>query len=103
MDKFSINGPCRVRGTIYLSGSKNASLPILAASILFDEPVEIKNLPKVKDIETMLDLIKSLGFSIKKNKIKNSVIIKKKNQNICIVFFSKNYEGWNFGSRPTHI
>ena len=78
MDKFSINGPCRVRGTIKLSGSKNASLPILAASILFDEPVEIKNLPKVKDIETMLDLIKSLGFSIKKNKIKNSVIIKKK-------------------------
>ena len=47
MDKFSINGPCRVRGTIKLSGSKNASLPILAASILFDEPVEIKNLPKV--------------------------------------------------------
>ena len=78
MDKFSINGPCRVRGTIKLSGSKNASLPILAASILFDEPVEIKNLPKVKDIETMLDLIKSLGFSIKKNKIKNSVIIKKR-------------------------
>ena len=53
MDKFSINGPCRVRGTIKLSGSNNASLPILAASILFDEPVEIKNLPKVKDIETI--------------------------------------------------
>ena len=78
MDKFSINGPCRVKGTIKLSGSKNASLPILAASILFDEPVEIKNLPKVKDIETMLDLIASLGFSIKKNRINNSVIIKKK-------------------------
>ena len=70
MDKFSINGPCRVRGKIKLSGSKNASLPILAASILFDEPVEIKNLPKVKDIETMLDLIKSLGFSIKKIRLK---------------------------------
>ena len=79
MDKFLINGPCKIKGTIKLSGSKNASLPILAATILFDEPVEIKNLPNVKDISTMLDLIKSLGFSVKKNKIKNSVIIKKKN------------------------
>ena len=79
MDKFLINGPCKIKGTINLSGSKNASLPILAATILFDEPVEIKNLPDVKDISTMLDLIKSLGFSIKKNRIKNSVIIKRKN------------------------
>ena len=66
MDKFLINGPCKIKGTINLSGSKNASLPILAATILFDEPVEIKNLPDVKDISTMLDLIKSLGFSVKK-------------------------------------
>ncbi len=79
MDKFLINGPCKIKGTINLSGSKNASLPILAATILFDEPVEIKNLPDVKDISTMLDLIKSLGFSIKKNRVKNSVIIKRKN------------------------
>ena len=79
MDKFIINGPSKIKGTIKLSGSKNASLPILAATILFDEPVEIKNLPNVKDVSTMLDLIKSLGFSVKKNKFKNSVIIKKKN------------------------
>ena len=78
MDRFFINGPCIIKGSIKLSGSKNASLPILAATILFDEPVEIKNLPNVKDIETMLDLIKSLGFSIIKNKINNSVKIKKK-------------------------
>ena len=78
MDKFIINGPSKIKGTIKLSGSKNASLPILAATILFDEPVEIKNLPNVKDVSTMLDLIKSLGFSVKKNKFKNSVIIKKK-------------------------
>ena len=65
-----INGPCKIKGTIKLSGSKNASLPILAATILFDEPVEIKNLPNVKDISTMLDLIKSLGFSVQKNKLK---------------------------------
>ena len=79
MDRFLINGPCKIKGTINLSGSKNASLPILAATILFEEPVEIKNLPNVKDIRTMLDLIKSLGFIIKKNKTNNSIIIKKKN------------------------
>ena len=80
MDKFVIKGPSKVKGTVNISGSKNASLPILAASILFDESVEINNLPKVKDIDTMLLLIQSLGFKIKKNKKKNSVkIIKTKN------------------------
>ncbi len=77
MDKFLIKGPSRLKGTVNISGSKNASLPILAASILFDEPVEIKNLPKVRDIDTMLSLIQSLGFKIKKNKKTNSVEIKK--------------------------
>ena len=77
MDKFVIKGPSKVKGTVNISGSKNASLPILAASILFDESVEIKNLPNVKDIDTMLLLIQSLGFKVKKNKKKNSVIISK--------------------------
>ena len=87
MDRFLINGPCKIKGVINLSGSKNASLPILAATILFEEPVEIKNLPNVKDIRTMLDLIKSLGFIVKKNKINNSIIIKKKKyKNICFLF-----------------
>ncbi len=79
MDRFFISGPSKIKGTIKLSGSKNASLPILAATILFDEPVEIKNLPNVKDISTMLDLIKSLGFIVTKNEVKNSVTIQKKN------------------------
>ena len=79
MDRFFISGPSKIKGTIKLSGSKNASLPILAATILFDEPVEIKNLPNVKDISTMLDLIKSLGFIVTKNKVKDSVTIQKKN------------------------
>ena len=41
MDKFLINGPCRVRGKVSISGSKNASLPILAATLLFTKPVII--------------------------------------------------------------
>ena len=54
MDKFLINGPCKVKGKVSISGSKNASLPSLAATLLFDKPVIIKNLPRVKDIKTML-------------------------------------------------
>ena len=75
MDKFVIKGPCKVRGQVNISGSKNATLPILAATLLFDKTVEIKNLPNVKDIDTMLNLIKSLGFLIKRNYKKNSVKI----------------------------
>ena len=67
MDKFVIKGPCKIKGQVNISGSKNASLPILAATLLFDKTVEIKNLPKVTDIDTMLDLIHSLGFLIKRN------------------------------------
>ena len=48
MDKFSIEGPSRIRGEVKISGSKNSSLPILAATLLFNQPVVLKNLPKVK-------------------------------------------------------
>ena len=61
MDKFLIDGPCNIRGKVFISGSKNASLPILAATLLFDKPVIIKYLPRVRDINTMLNLLRSLG------------------------------------------
>ena len=75
MDKFLLNGPCKVEGRINISGSKNAALPILAATLLFDKPVELKNLPNVRDIQTMLALLKSLGSKIKISKNNNSVKI----------------------------
>jgi len=80
MDKFLINGPCKVKGKVSISGSKNASLPILAATLLFDKPVIIRNLPRVRDIKTMLNLLKSLGSKIILSKDKKTVkIINKKN------------------------
>ena len=75
MDKFLINGPCKVKGQVVISGSKNASLAILAATLIFDRPVEIKNLPAVRDIDTMLKLLKSLGLNISLKKNKKSVLI----------------------------
>ena len=83
MDKFLIKGPCKIKGEIFISGSKNAALPILAASLLFDKPVTLRNLPRVKDIDTMLNLLKSLGSKIIKSKDKKTVkIIKSKNKKI---------------------
>ncbi len=80
MDKFLINGPCKIKGKVFISGSKNASLPILAATLLFDKPVIIKNLPRVRDINTMLNLLKSLGSKIILSKDrKTAKIINKKN------------------------
>ncbi len=64
MDKLFIEGPSRIRGKVKISGSKNSSLPILAATLLFDQPVTIKNLPKVRDINTMISLLKSLGSKV---------------------------------------
>ena len=80
MDKFLIDGPCKIKGKVLISGSKNASLPILAATLLFDQPVIIKNLPRVKDINTMLNLLRSLGSKIILSKDKKTAkIINKKN------------------------
>ncbi len=70
MQKLEVFGAKKLRGQIKISGSKNASLPILAASLLSDKKVILANLPNVKDIKTMLLLLKSLGSKIK--------IIKKK-------------------------
>ena len=80
MDKFEIDGPCSIKGKVNISGSKNASLPILAATLLFDQQVIIKNLPRVRDINTMISLLKSLGSKIVLSKDKRSVkITNKKN------------------------
>ena len=63
----------KLKGQVKISGSKNASLPILASTLLSRKKIFLNNLPKVKDIETMLILLESLGSKIKKNK--NKIII----------------------------
>ena len=68
MQKLEVFGANKLKGQINISGSKNASLPILAATLLFNKKVYLKNLPKVKDIETMINLLQSLGSKIKFNK-----------------------------------
>ena len=73
MQKLEVFGANKLKGKINISGSKNASLAILAATLLSNKKIVLKNLPKVKDIQTMIHLLQSLGSKIKLNK-KNLVI-----------------------------
>tara|TARA_B100000900_G_C20574312_1_gene714668 strand:+ start:75 stop:1328 length:1254 start_codon:yes stop_codon:yes gene_type:complete len=73
MQKLEVFGKNKLNGQINISGSKNASLPILAATLLSTKKVYLDNLPKVKDIETMIKLLQSLGSKIKFNKKKLAI------------------------------
>jgi UDP-N-acetylglucosamine 1-carboxyvinyltransferase len=63
MDKFVIEGPCRLAGVVRASGAKNASLPALAASLLTDQPLVLEGVPRVRDASTMLALLEHLGVA----------------------------------------
>jgi UDP-N-acetylglucosamine 1-carboxyvinyltransferase len=64
MDKLLIEGGARLNGEVRISGAKNSALPILAATLLADEPVTICNLPHLHDITTMLELIRRMGVEL---------------------------------------
>ena len=67
MDKISILGGKTLEGIIKISGSKNATLPILASSLLTSEKSNLYNVPNLLDVITMKDLLSSLGINIKAN------------------------------------
>lgn len=81
--KYIIEGGYPLKGKIKANGNKNAALPIIAASLLTDEDVVIKNIPNIEDIGVMLEIAKDLGVKVKKEgnntyrlsgKINNTVI-----------------------------
>jgi UDP-N-acetylglucosamine 1-carboxyvinyltransferase len=63
MDKFHIVGPTRLAGRVTASGAKNAALPALTASLLTDEPLTLRNVPRVRDIRTLQKLLDHLGVA----------------------------------------
>ena len=87
MDKLEVFGAKKLNGKIYVSGSKNAALPILAATILSNKKIVLRNVPKVKDIETMLKLLQSIGSDVKylKKKRFSYNTKQKKTKNICFI------------------
>lgn len=79
MEKFLIEGMRNLRGTVNISGSKNAVLPMIAAAILTDETCEITNSPNLSDVYDMLNLLKYYGADITWDKT-----LKINCRNICI-------------------
>ena len=74
MEKLEVRGANVLNGQVKISGSKNASLPILALSILAKN-FEVKNIPNLADVSSMLNLLKSLGvnYNFKDNNKRNAI------------------------------
>ncbi|HKZ74204.1 MAG TPA: UDP-N-acetylglucosamine 1-carboxyvinyltransferase [Steroidobacteraceae bacterium] len=64
MDKLQINGGTPLEGEVRISGSKNATLPILAGALLAESPVAIANVPHLKDVTTTIELLGRMGVSV---------------------------------------
>ena len=74
MEKLKIIGGNKLSGSISCSGAKNAALPMLAATILSDQPITFKNLPYLQDITTMFELLGSMGADITLNESMDFII-----------------------------
>src|ERR1700694_5524091 len=61
--QYIVEGGHRLAGTIEPSGNKNAALPIIAAALLTEHPVTLENVPRIRDTETLVELIRSVGAS----------------------------------------
>lgn len=76
MALLKINGRCNIKGDVYLSGSKNSSLPIIASTLLFDGKIVLDNVPDILDIKRMLNILSYL--KIEYEVIKNRLVIEAK-------------------------
>ena len=73
MSKFIIQGGKRLEGEVCISGSKNAALPIIAATVLIKGKTTLYNIPNIQDVQTMFEIIKDIGGKV--NKKNNKIII----------------------------
>jgi UDP-N-acetylglucosamine 1-carboxyvinyltransferase len=64
LERFIIEGGAQLHGTVTPSGNKNSALPILAASLMTDEPLTVRNVPRIRDVEDMLALLADLGVEV---------------------------------------
>lgn len=80
MASFVIEGGKKLQGEVKISGSKNASLPIIAASILNKGITKLYNVPNIKDTQIMLEILKVLGCKVKRNSGKIIIDSRKVNE-----------------------
>lgn len=81
MDSIVVEGGIPLNGEICISGAKNAALPILAATLLTDETVELSNVPNLSDIDTLVELLRSLGAEVEHDKNNSKIYVCAKNIN----------------------
>ncbi|MCC5940236.1 MAG: UDP-N-acetylglucosamine 1-carboxyvinyltransferase [Balneolaceae bacterium] len=81
MDKFIIEGPTPLIGTIPVSGSKNAAMPLMAAALLANSPTTLNLIPRLKDIYTFKKVIEETGTSVNFNEDANSMVLDPANLN----------------------
>ena len=88
MKRFLIKGPNEaIKGEVEVSGAKNSCLPLMAASILFKNKVTLTNVPFVKDVHTMKDLLISLGAQVDFSEPKKMMtIINKKKHHLEVPY-----------------
>src|SRR5437870_3713429 len=64
MEKFVIEGGVPLSGTMVPAGNKNAALPILASSILTDGEVVVRNVPRIRDVDAMVEILRAIGVDV---------------------------------------
>jgi len=76
--QYIVEGGHRLTGTIEPSGNKNAALPIIAAALLTEHPVTLENVPRIRDTETLVELIRSVGATAEWQQ-RNTLVVHAKN------------------------
>ena len=89
MDSFMIRGGSRIKGSVEISGSKNSSLPILAACLMAHGKTTLKHVPRLSDIESMIDLLSQLGCEVKRHEPKDKLDILSLNGSLDIEVLSE--------------
>jgi UDP-N-acetylglucosamine 1-carboxyvinyltransferase len=67
MDKLAIQGGVPLRGEASVSGAKNAALPLMCAALLSSEPLRLANVPRLRDVRTMMDLLGQMGVGVERD------------------------------------
>lgn len=86
MEKFIVNGPCRLSGEVNISGAKNAAVAIIPATLLVKGKCHLENVPDISDIRAYFEILKSLGSKVEFIN-KNEVIIDNENVNTAIASY----------------
>ena len=71
---FKINGPARLQGKVVVEGAKNSALKLMAAALLAEGTTTLHNVPRIADVDIMMELLKSLGCEVSANE--NTIEIK---------------------------